>query len=62
MYDTNEYKVKYEGEFLNGKKNGKGIEYKDNLKYEGEFKNGKKNGKYKNIFIKKILMEMIILY
>ena len=49
LYDDSygEYdKLKYEGEFLNGKKNGKGIEY-DRYKYEGEFVNGKKNGKGK---------------
>ena len=38
----------YEGEYLNGERNGKGklydtIEYK--IKYEGEFLSGKKNGK-----------------
>ena len=38
----------YEGEFLNGERNGKGKEYHDNiLKYEGEFLNGERNGKGK---------------
>ncbi len=39
----------YEGEFLNGKRNGKGKEYNKNgiLIYEGEFLNGKINGKGK---------------
>ena len=34
----------YEGEYLNGKKNGKGKEYNDDgdLIFEGEFLNGKK--------------------
>ena len=34
----------YEGEFLNGKRNGLGIEYNDNgeLVFEGEYLNGKK--------------------
>ena len=34
----------YEGEYLNGKRNGKGKEYGDNLKcvFEGEYLNGKK--------------------
>ena len=34
---------------MNGKQNGKGVEYErfDNIKYEGEFLNGKKNGKIK---------------
>ena len=42
-------KLKYEGEFLNGKKNGKGVEYErfPGIKYVGEFLNGKKNGKIK---------------
>ena len=38
----------FEGEYLNGKRNGKGKEYYDNgeLKFEGEYLNGKKwNGK-----------------
>ena len=43
----------FEGEYLNGERNGKGKEYYDNgkLMYEGEFLNGKKNRKgkqYKN--------------
>ena len=41
----------YEGEFLNGKRNGKGKEYYDNddgkLLFEGEYLNGKRNGKGK---------------
>ena len=39
-------KLIYEGEYLNGEKNGKGKEYffKGKLKYEGEFSNGKRNG------------------
>ena len=42
----------FEGEYLNGKKNGKGIEYYDKgeLKFEGEYLNGKKwNGKGYNM-------------
>ena len=37
-------KIIYEGEYLNGEKNGKGKEYYDNgdLKSEGEYLNGKK--------------------
>ena len=33
--------LKFEGEYLNGEKNGKGKEYHDNgkLKYEGEYLN-----------------------
>ena len=44
-----EYKIKkdnllvFKGEYLNGKRNGKGREYYDNnnLKYQGEYKEGK---------------------
>ena len=37
-------KLKYDGEYLDGKWNGKGKEYFQNgkLKYNGEFLNGKK--------------------
>ena len=39
----------FEGEYLNGQKDGKAKEYYDNdyneLKFEGEYLNGKKNGK-----------------
>ena len=40
----NDEKLIFEGEYLNGKRNGKGKEYywnKDNLKFEGEYLNGK---------------------
>ena len=39
----------YEGEYLNGERNGQGKEYDEKVRliYEGEFKNGKKNGKGK---------------
>ena len=39
----------FEGEYLNGKRNGKGKEYDDigKVKYEGEYLNGKRNGKGK---------------
>ena len=39
----------FEGEYLNGKREGKGKEFnKDNkLIFEGEYKNGKRNGKGK---------------
>jgi len=42
-------KIIFEGELLNGEKNGKGKEYDydGNLKFEGEFLNGLKNGKGK---------------
>ena len=42
-------KLTFEGEYLNGKRNGKGKEYDDNgrLIFEGEYLNGKRNGKRK---------------
>ena len=52
-----EYKIKtneliFEGEYLNGKRNGNGKEYYDNgkLKFEGEYKNGQKNGNGKEYY------------
>ena len=47
VIDNNGY-LYFEGEYLNGKKNGKGKEYShesnNNLIYEGEFLNGVRNG------------------
>ena len=42
-------KLKFEGEYLNGKRNGKGKEYYYDgvLRFEGEYLNGKRNGKGK---------------
>jgi len=42
-------KLIFEGEYLNGQRNGKGKEYYENetLKFEGEYFNGKK---WKRIF------------
>ena len=47
----------YEGDIVNGVKNGKGVEYyKDNKKrYEGEFKNGKHHGSGKEYYDNGIL-------
>ena len=41
----------FEGDYLNGKRNGKGKEFFLNgiLKYEGEYLNGERNGKRKKI-------------
>ena len=46
-FDRYNNNVIYEGEYLNGKRNGKGKEFNENgeLIYEGEYLNGKKNGK-----------------
>ena len=41
-------RLRYDGEYLNGKRNGKGKEYNDDgeLRFEGEYLNGKRwNGK-----------------
>ena len=42
-------KLSFEGEYLNGERNGIGKEYYDNgkLKFEGEYLNGERNGKGK---------------
>ena len=50
-YNSKNY-LKFEGEYLNGKRNGKGIEYQSDgdLIFEGEYLDGKKwNGKGRNI-------------
>ena len=50
----------YEGEYLNGKYNGKGKEYNfinGKLEYEGEFLNGKWNGKGKKYYKGKLEYE-----
>ena len=48
-YDSYNDGLIFEGEYLNGKRNGYGKEYdgKGNLLYEGEYLNGEKNGKFK---------------
>ena len=44
-------KLIFEGEYLNGKRNGKGKEYYNGkLIFEGEYLNGKKMEKEKNIW------------
>ncbi len=53
-YDRYNDRLIYEGEYLNGKRNGKGKEYDQNyydiLRYEGEYLNGIKNGKGKMFY------------
>ena len=46
IFDEYKDKLIFEGEFSNGKKNGKGKEYDNNerLKFEGEYINGEKKG------------------
>ena len=48
-YSNNDDKIVFVGEYLNGKRNGKGKEYNssDKLIFEGEYLNGKRNGKGK---------------
>ena len=48
-YILNTKRMIFEGEYLNGKRNGKGKEYYDDgkLKFEGEYLNGERNGKGK---------------
>ena len=42
------FELKFEGEYVNGERNGKGKEYyNDYLDFEGEYLNGKRNGKGK---------------
>ena len=51
------YMLKYKGEYINGERNGKGIEYGLFAKYEGEFLNGKKNGKGQEYLFNQIIFE-----
>ena len=47
-YSSYNNKLLFEGEYSNGKRNGKGKVYSNGeLIYEGEYKNGKQNGKGK---------------
>ena len=57
-YDEETGKVLYIGNYLNGKRNGKGEEYdhSNNIIFEGEYLNGKKTGKEKNTKKKKRLI------
>ena len=50
-YGIYDGKLKFEGEYLNGLRNGKGKEYyyDGRLKFEGEYINGRRNGKLENI-------------
>ena len=51
-YDSFNDNLLFEGEFLNGERNGKGKEYYNhgNLIFEGEYLNGLKNGKGKEYY------------
>ena len=52
QYDGNEDYLEFDGEYLNGKRNGKGKEYNydGNLIFEGEYLNGKRKGKGKEYY------------
>ena len=52
MQSTFRFVYKFEGEYLNGVKNGKGKEYNcyGKLLFEGEYKNGEKNGNGKEYY------------
>ena len=51
MKECNDYngQLEFEGEYLYGKRHGKGKEYDydGKVKFEGEYKNGERNGKGK---------------
>ena len=51
-YNFSDNKLVFEGEYLNGEKNGKIKEYDEQnyLVFEGEYKNGLKNGKVKEYY------------
>ena len=51
-YDSIYYNLIYDGEYLNGERNGKGKEYtiNDYLIFEGEYLKGKKNGRGKEYY------------
>ena len=53
VYDLNTNKLRFEGEYINGKRHGKGKEYNYNgkLEFEGEYINGKRHGKGKEYYI-----------
>ena len=52
LYYLHDIAVIFEGEYLNGKRNGKGKElFAGNLIFEGEYLNGKRNGKGKGYFL-----------
>ena len=52
-FDNVDFRVIYEGEYLNGERNGKGKEYNkfDDILFEGEYLNGKKHGEGEEYYI-----------
>ena len=59
IYDSYNDFLIFEGEFLNGKKNGKGVEYDERgeIIFEGEYLNGERNGKGKEYYNGNIVFE-----
>ena len=56
-YDFEE-RIKFEGEYLNGERNGKGKEYdRGSLSFIGEYLNGKRNGKGKEYYYNDLIFE-----
>ena len=57
--EHNNNRLIFEGEYLNGKRNGKGKEYDifGLFEFEGEYLNGKRNGKGKKYFNGTLLFE-----
>ena len=59
-YDIYNGELKYEGDYVNGERDGKGKEYSCEhiMKFEGEYLNGKRNGKGKEYdYLGKLLFE-----
>ena len=58
-YNWTNGKLRFEGEYLNGKRHGKGKEYicDGELKFEGEYLNGKRHGKGKEYLNGKLIFD-----
>ena len=58
-YNYDSGKLVFEGDYLNGKINGKEKEYdsKNNLGFKGEYLDGKRNGKGKEYYEGKLIFE-----
>ena len=58
-YILNTNKIIFEGEYINKKRSGKGIEYDEYgyVKFKGEYLNGKKNGKGKEYYNNDLIFE-----
>ena len=59
-YNGEDDELIFEGEYLNGKRNGKGKEYFgkiNKLRFEGEYLNGKRNGKGKEYCYRRLIFD-----